>query len=375
MPRPKTIKPPDIAVVVDLGSYGTKALVRGLDGETQCFFFPPHQISLSPQQVEALEYQSNLPADTQIWINSPQGYFAIGKLAKFKFGAQLGLSLLKVDSAIAKVLGVLWVLQQELGLPNKFTVALSVLLPPGEYTDRARFGSDLMVALKEYTTPSGQITVSLTHLVCLPEGGGVVLYRRQQDRQFNQKTVVVSSIGGRNANVLVYQDGVSSAAYTSNLGFINLVRGVLQRTSGMDAEVLIPLIAKAGAKPMPFHFVKASRRLQESDRQRELVELVQAVTEARRDTFSRLVAWYREVLPSHWDELIFCGGSADYYKDDLSAKYSNPNAGQTVWFHGGIQLPEKFNDCGLGVRLYDPYAAFEQLVIAVMPQSAEVKNG
>ncbi|MCU0549138.1 MAG: ParM/StbA family protein [Leptolyngbya sp. Prado105] len=375
MPRPKTIKPPDIAVVVDLGSYGTKVLVRSLNGETQCFLFPPHQISLSPQQVEALEYQPKLPADTQIWIKSPQGCSAVGKLAKVRFGAQLGLSLLKVDSAIAKVLGVLWVLQQELGLSAKFKVALSVLLPPGEYADRARFRADLIAALKMYTTPSGQITANLTHLLCLPEGGGVVLSRRQHDPQFNQKKVVVSIIGGRNASVLVYEEGVYAAASTSNLGFIDLVRGVLQRTSGMDAEVLIPLIAKAGSKPMPFHFVKASRRSQDSDRQQELVELAQAVSEARQETFTKLVAWYREVLPANWDEIIFCGGTADYYKDDLSAKYSKPTSGQTVWFHGGIKLPAKLNDYGLGVRLYDPYAAFEQLVVAVMPESVEVEHG
>lgn len=375
MPRPKLVKPPDIAVVIDLGSYGTKVLVRGFNEEARCFFFPPHQISLSSHQVEALEYQSNLPADTQIWIKSPQGYYAIGKLAKIRFGAQLGLNLLKVDSAIAKVLGVLWVLQQELGLSAKFRVALSVLLPPGEYTDRSRFRTDLITAFKAYTTPSGQVTAILTHLLCLPEGGGVVLYRRQNDPQFNQKRTVVSIIGGRNASVLVYEEGVEAASYTSNLGFINLVRGVLQRTSGLDAEVLIPLIAKAGSKPMPFHFVKASRRSQDSDRQQELVELAQAVSEARQETFTKLVAWYREVLPANWDEIIFCGGTADYYKDDLSAKYNKPTSGQIVWFHGGINLPANLNDHGLGVRLYDPYAAFEQLVVAVMPESVEVKNG
>lgn len=366
MPRAKAVKPPDVMGVIDLGAFGTKVLVRVPEGSAQCFFFPPHQCELMPHQINELEYRPTQAAETQMWIKSGERSYAVGQLAKVKFRAQLGLSSLKSESAIAKVLGAVWVLHRELSLPAKFTIALSVLLPPGEYADRDRFKRSLSQALQRFETPTGTVQVSLSHLACLPEGGGIAMVQQQQDPNFNQKTKTIAMIGTRNASALIYQGGVESGLYSCDLGFVAMVRGVLQRTSGYDLETLLPLIAQAGETPMPYHFVKVSRRSTEADRQSELQELVQAVLEARKEYLFNLVSWYREVLPSVWDELIFCGGTAEYLSSELLSVFQSRT--QTVWFHGGVKLPEDLEDYGLGVRLSDPYAAFGVLETVVFPR-------
>lgn len=64
-----------------------------------------------------------------------------------------------------------------------------------------------------------------------------------------------------------------------------------------------------------------------------------------------LTHWLDEVLPSDTDEIVFCGGTAEYLKSELRSHYSRY---AQSWL-AGIVVPPELDPDGLGHRLADAY--------------------
>ncbi len=59
-------------------------------------------------------------------------------------------------------------------------------------------------------------------------------------------------------------------------------------------------------------------------------------------------------LPSERNELIFCGGTAHLFKQELSERYSS----DTVLWDADVEIPPTLDTVGLGNRLADVYAMY-----------------
>jgi hypothetical protein len=276
-------------------------------------------------------------------------------LAKQRFHANAGLSELKYERALHKTLAALWVIKEKQKLPGNFTVAIAALLPPGEYEDRSRFERVLREALADYQTPTGRMSVELLVFNCKPEGGGIYLmHNKKAGSGIKDRVCAIAMLGYRNASLLVAQRGDVAPGKMSDLGFIRMVEKVLVKTSGQTAERLTPAIVTAGSEFKAAPLMRLARSTSREGRAEEVQQMLLAIKEARPEYVRSLTSWLDENLPPDCDELVFCGGTAAYFKKELNEYYDRL---PIIW-NADISIPVVLDKKGLGDRLSDVYGMF-----------------
>jgi len=355
--QPATI--PDITLTLDFGGSLTKVLWCESSGKMQLLAMEPEVIAVSPEALATYTSHKMGEADPKdgAWVAIDGKYKAVGYLARSRFHANPGLNELKYERALYKTLAAIWVISQRLHFSDRFSVAVSCLLPSGEYEDRSRFATQLRTALANFTTPTGQLKVTLAHFDCKPEGGGIYLlhYRNAGKAHLLERVVAIVMIGYRNAGVLVSYRGQVEPGCTSDLGFVRLVEGVMSRTSGQSMERLIPAIVAAGTEVKLDALLHLPRSTSKEGRAEDVVRIAASIKEARELYKHALTSWLDNVLPmQELDEIVLCGGTVDYLKSDLK----NHFAPLPCSIDAGVTLPPAFDTQGLGNRLMDVYGAF-----------------
>jgi hypothetical protein len=361
MPRKKKNRP-DVFLILDFGGSLTKGLFMGRDQNPKLLCFEPEVIGLPKSSL--ISYESRKmglstadPAD-RAWVGAGEQYYAVGYLAR-SFKGNAGLSQLKYERAFPKILAAVWAASMELGLKDSFTAAIGILLPPGEYENASRLKNLIEVGLEKFETPTGTLSVKLTHFDCKPEGGGVYMAHanRRGLASLKHKTVAVLMVGHRNASVLVAQRGQVNLRVTCDLGFVQLVKAVDEKTSGLDFNRLAEVIANAGNPPDCKVLWKVLMSSTESGRKDELNKLKNAIVASRTEYALSLKSWLREVLPKNVDEVVLCGGTSDYLRPELSEYFSC----SSIFWHG-VELPEQLRTQQLGNRLCDAYGMYQYFV-------------
>lgn len=369
---------PDLFIVLDFGGSLTKGLYMGSDQKPKLLAMEPEVIEVPKSSIGKYESRKMgmsvaTPADSA-WCGVGEEYWAVGYLAQSQFNANPGLSQLKHERAFPKVLAAVWAAAQFLELSNSFKAAIGILLPPGEYDNGEHLRRRIEAALQEFETPTGKLKVALTHFDCKPEGGGVYMMRSlsyQNKDAFRRKTIAVVMAGYRNASVLLAQRGQVVKRLTSDLGFVKLVEKVV---AGNNWEVnrLVKAIVLAGDRPDMTQLVPVLRASTELERKGELLRLREILVTSRQEYALSLKSWLNEVLPRNVDEVVLCGGTADYLRCELSEHFARSSI---VWH--GVELPEELRNCGLGMRLCDVYGMYEYLrkVVAVsVPKRSRAKK-
>lgn len=149
--------PVKLTIAADFGGSGLKAIYTGADGKLGSLFMEPEVIVVPKTAIESL-LQNQLgvcdPVDAA-WVGNSGKYVAVGYLAASRFHANAGLSELKYERGLYRILAAVWVLAQKLQLGNSFKLDLAVLLPASEYESRTKFEQFLRALLKNYETSSG----------------------------------------------------------------------------------------------------------------------------------------------------------------------------------------------------------------------------
>jgi hypothetical protein len=251
--------------------------------------------------------------------------YAVGYLASSQFYGNAGLSSFKYERAFPKTLAAVWAVAHRLGLTKKkkISAAIGVLLPAGEYENASRLKELITEGLDNFSTPTGTMSVSLSHYESKPEGGGVLMvYATSQDAAvLKSKTVAVVMVGYRNASILVSERGVVGKRLTSPLGFIRLVELVERRISTLVGTArLAAAIARAGESIQTAPLMPLAMSSQKESRLSEVEKLVGAIESSRDQYLHSLSSWLRENLPKELDEVILCGGTAYYLRDSLGLK-------------------------------------------------------
>jgi hypothetical protein len=326
MVRSRT-KEPELSLVLDFGGSLTKGIYRGKSGEAMLFSMEPEVISLpkaSIDEYEARKMGTPDPADAA-WVGCGDDYYAVGYLASSQFYGNAGLSSFKYERAFPKTLAAVWAVAHRLGLTKKkkISAAIGVLLPAGEYENASRLKELITEGLDNFSTPTGTMSVSLSHYESKPEGGGVLMvYATSQDAAvLKSKTVAVVMVGYRNASILVSERGVVGKRLTSPLGFIRLVELVERRISTLVGTArLAAAIARAGESIQTAPLMPLAMSSQKESRLSEVEKLVGAIESSRDQYLHSLSSWLRENLPKELDEVILCGGTAYYLRDSLGLK-------------------------------------------------------
>ncbi|MEG4585485.1 hypothetical protein QUA54_09750 [Microcoleus sp. MOSTC5] len=350
---------PDAILAIDFGGLSTRVFCQSSQaGSKASSFVMESQVGPVSQDIANCFTQPNLASaspENIAWVAIGNECRAVGYLAAAQFNAHIGLAGLKYSSALYKALAALWVVSRKLDLGNQFSAALSVFLPPGEFNDSKQFFELLSQYSASFETPTGKLSVTLDKTQALQEGGGIALIHNSNlGSAFKQRVTAFVMVGFRNASVIVSARGAVGKGKTSDLGMVRLVDLVQERTSNYDASRLALSIAQAGVSYNRPYFYRIARNREETAKDREVDQLIEAVKLSRFDYARMLSHWINEVLPPDLDEIVFCGGTSEYMKPELRNQFSH----YSLSWHAGITVPKTLDPDGLGCRIADVYGLF-----------------
>ena len=164
-------------------------------------------------------------------------------------------------------------------------------------------------------------------------------------------------IGHRNASILFSNKGAVGEGVSSNFGCNKLVEIFVRETSGTEThptDKIIRAIVEAGANVKSQPFMALARSCSAAGKKEDVKQMVKATRLAREEYFQMLTRWLDKKLPNERNELIFCGGTAHLFKQELSERYSL----DTVLWDADVELPPTLDTVGLGSRLADVYAMY-----------------
>lgn len=353
----KISAPVKLTLTADFGGSGLKAIYTGADGKLGSLFMEPEVIVVPKTAIESL-LQNQLgvcdPVDAA-WVGNSGKYVAVGYLAASRFHANAGLSELKYERGLYRILAAVWVLAQKLQLGNSFKLDLAVLLPASEYESRTKFEQFLRALLKNYETPSGAMSIEIGRFNCYPEGAGVfLLHSKRVGGEMRQRKSVIVMVGYRNASALVSYRGVLDSGKTSNLGMIRMIETVMSKTSGLSEPTLCKSIVETGYDINPTILYKLTRSTTVAARNDELAKLASVIREAKTLYAATLLSWLNDVIPHDTEEIVLCGGTVDYLKKELNSNYKTTPC---IW-HAGVVVPDVIDTYKLGSRLTDAYGVF-----------------
>ncbi len=211
--------------------------------------------------------------------------------------------------------------------------------------------------------------VQLSEFACKPEGlGSLMLYHSRSGVQHRQKAVsAVVMLGYRNASVMVCHRGSISGYNSSDLGFVQFLKRVVKKTVGQSSERLAPVVVKAGEAIAEKPLTSVLLHQEPEDRALELENLRSAIATSRSEYLVVLFNWLRENFPTDLEEVIVCGGTADYFTSTLPGcleKY------KLVW-HSNVDLPKELQNMGYGHRFLDVWGLWRwwssQLSLVKLP--------
>jgi hypothetical protein len=318
----------NLIVSFDPGASLTKIVYElATEGKPCLMTMEPEMLKLPQSSIDAyMSSRRGLESSKSVdeaWVSIPtdgdRQCTVVGFLAR-QFSASARLDKLKYETSIHKALAVIGAIAQNNNLPNRFSLSLTSLLPYGEYQNRQAFEQQLQSALKDFRFRGQRLRVKLERFECLPEGAGLAMICQRQNGKewFNAQAIAVLMFGHRNTSLLLFERGKMTAGYTNGLGFHQMVKRVIERTSGQDATTLTSAIYAAGsditADNQAIRALVKSREPKNIDY--ELQMIVNAIATAKAEYWSRLYDWLESTLPAV-NEVILSGGAALYLEPEL----------------------------------------------------------
>lgn len=384
MGRPRKKVKPSIILTLDFGGSGLKCLYQVAGKAREVLFMESEVVEVEAESLreKTREIWANVYPENMAWVGVEDDYRAVGYLATAQYNAIARLKPKKHSLAVYRTLAAVWVIQQRLNLPSRMEMALAVLLPPGEISDSKMMLNNLKQALSNFETPTGRLNVRATDIICYPEGSGVYLMHVHQSGEMNKNKVFsLIMVGYRNASILLSKKGIVTEAKSIDLGMIKYLELVMKQTSALKPEQIVKAIAKAESegrekgekgKLLPRDFLHLTElNLKMELRKQQAEQIAAAVINSKPEYIKILGAWLQEVLPSEVEEVVFCGGTVDYFKKELDDLFP----ATPVKWHGGFNYPEELKEKWLGNRLADAYnlsLVFTQAIQKKYPKREKV---
>lgn len=379
-------KPPVSTVVmtIDMGGSKTKIVVQELGSSTPRVLLMESQLADIGRNPSAQVPSTGLGSE-RAWVGFDKAtnggeevsrlYYAVGALARHRFGGLPQLEELKYELALPKILAAIWFARVELSFSPKLNLFLSVLLPGGEMSDKDILKSRLLAVTPSFETPSGKMAVKLTQCEVSSEGSGIYNYRRSVlGDEIHSRNQLFVMLGFRNASAFVVRGGATEPGATSNFGMYWMLDALASQISGFDKNDPPTIQTVVDSAADPNLLKRLSRKRDKQDIDDDFVSITNAVSEARSD-YVRAIARWLKGIPGSFDEIIFCGGTSEYLRPDLE-KYYATDTTEIIW-HGGVTLPHEVKSTLGCFRLADVWAlhsVFFGLVSTALSASRKVSK-
>ena len=360
---PKTKEKSDlkkIVITIDMGASKTKAIVQEYpEGKPVVLLFDSEVADVAKASVESVQPEGS--PESRAWVGIGDEYYALGELARRRFGGISQLRELKYELAVPKICGAFWLAKEKLNLGNDVAAYLSVLLPPGEVQDKEQLQIRLKDTFRGFDTPAGKMRVKMLRYDAASEGSGIFFHRR---RTLGDRVPVSMYVmlGYRNASIFTFRSGSIGAGITSNFGMSWLVNNLISKTSGLspDNSNIIEVLIEAGASCDPQVMQKLSRKRKVDEIQLDGESMSKALLLARDEYWRAIARWLRSKMDEDIEELVFCGGTADYIRPEIDAYFQKE--GMKVSWHANIFIPDQISS-GMGNRMADVWAFHQHMII------------
>lgn len=324
-----------LVVTLDPGSSLTKIIyqiiIDGSSSELKILSMEPELMQVTSRRIEdyeAVRWTSTDPA-YEAWVETSGEYYAIGFLAK-QFCGNAGWNELKYERAAIKLLAAIGVIAFREGLPDKFDLALTGLLPYKEYKDAHKFESEVAQALVNFNFRNRWLSVNLWMFDCKPEGAGLALTRgKKLGVAIREKVVLIIMLGFRDVSFLRFERGKIADGGTSeqHYGLILLAQLLKARTSDQSIENLVKAVHLATtrcktAKDRQKVLGELVRSKKEKNRAKEVAEIMDAYTASVEEYWSILSNWLDTIVPARLDEVVIGGGSSECFKSELKSYFA-----------------------------------------------------
>ncbi|BAZ18476.1 hypothetical protein NIES4071_103610 (plasmid) [Calothrix sp. NIES-4071] len=376
----------DIVMTADMGGSKTKIVVQELGNKEHSLLLMDSSLADIGKASLDLAPTEGRSSD-RAWVGyKGEGeeylYYAVGALARNRFGGFSQLHELKYELALPKILAAIWSARVELELPAKFNLYLCVLLPAGEMRDKDILKSRLIDAVQSFETPDGKMGIKMRSCEVSPEGSGIYHHRKNVlSDEFNERRQLYVMVGYRNASAFIVRGGVIEPGITSDLGMSWMLDYLTKRVSGLDKNNpnLVEIIVNSAHSPEVLKKLSRKRRKEDIETDYELITNAVA---ASRDEYVRLVVRWLKSIPGEFDvnavcpqdEVVMCGGTAEYLRGELDKYYSD---GTEIVWHGGVSVPSEYESKLGSSRLADVWAlheVFYKLVAARLNVAASKPN-
>lgn len=325
-----------LALTLDPGSSLTKiiyqVIIDGLSSELKILSMEPELMKVTRRRIEDYEAQrwtSTDPAE-EAWVELAGEHYAVGFLAK-QFGGNAGWNELKYERAAIKLLAAIGVIAFREGLPDRFDLALTALLPYKEYKDAHKFESEVAEALTNFSFRNRWLSVNLWMFDCKPEGAGLALTRgKKLGLAIREKVVLIIMLGFRDVSFLRFERGriVDGGTSEQHYGLILLVQLLKARTSDQSIENLVKAVHLATtkcktAKDRQKLFSELVRSKKAKNQAKEVAEMMDAYSASIEEYWSILsTSWLDSIVPPRLDETVIGGGSFNSYKPELKTYFA-----------------------------------------------------
>lgn len=352
-----------ILLIVDLGGSKSKATVQLYpEGAIEVLLLDPEVADIPNNSISRVESRGKL--ENRTWVQTEDGYYALGELARRQFGGILQLKELKYELAVQKICGLVWLAKEKLNLDNSLEIYLAVLLPAGEIQDKDQLRQRLAKTLRKFGTPSGKMQLKILYCDFASEGSGIYFHNEGIRRQ---STSPVAStyimLGYRNASIFSVRSGVISPGTTSEFGMSWLVNNFVTKVSGLstDDPKLVEIIVQAGTTCDPIVLQRLSRKRKSIEVERDGLFMAQMLLLAKEEYLRAITRWFRSYIDDDVEELVFCGGTTDYLRADLDMYFQEKKKFSISW-HGNIPIYDEVARAGLGNRMADVYALHQYIL-------------
>ena len=294
----------------------------------------------------------------------------VGQLAQ-QFRASVSFQRLKYEDAVAKLLAAIGVIvqceEEEIESMEPIQISVAALLPLSEFSDRERFEQQLERRLRSFYFRDQLIRAELADIYVMPEGSGFAfnLLREFGERWFAAREAVCClMLGHRNSSLLIFRHGRIdlSASRTADLGFVQLVDKVIERSSGQDRRSLTRVLYELDDDPSPENSLLRSlaKSRQSRNIKREVSELSRVIQIARQEYWQLVKGWMEEFLPTRVDYVCIGGGTSYYLRDPLNdfLGWADP-----AWVEPSdmvSHIADELEDPSLRRRLGDVWSVFYQ---------------
>ncbi|WP_341531424.1 ParM/StbA family protein (plasmid) [Nostoc sp. UHCC 0302] len=352
----------DLTLGVDPGGSGLKGFYTLNTFKPELILMEPEVAAVPLHSLEAYEQTKigNSSPENNAWIEYKGQHLAVGFLARKRFYADLQLQKRKFELALPKVLAMVGAIADKHELANGSSIKLGILLPWGEYQDRALFSTLVTQALADYKFRGQPKSFLVESFICLPEGGGVLSRGRTPGSSLKDQTVAVVMLGYRDISILLVERGEMSVGRTESLGFAKMVDRVKSQTSGLDQHQLVTAMCKAGKNISSKALEPLVVSLDSAYKSHEISTIRKAISNAKEEYWMMLSQWLKLHVTRSADEVITAGGTANFFRSELNSLFSFSRVNWCEHLEKQIfnSFSNQISTKSLDYRLTDVYGLF-----------------